>query len=210
MPVFSLPTLHDSERWKNMRVGLLGGTFNPPHEGHVHISLAALKGLKLDVIWWLVTPQNPLKQEVPPPLEERVRLSRELVTDPRILVTDLEKYLGTNITYFTVKALKKHYPETEFVWVSGMDNALNLHHWNHWQELLDEICMVYISRPPAMSVIPDCPLRRLPSQKHIMIDKPRAYPLDSNTTYWLMQKKMVDISSTELRKKARQKVQKYK
>ncbi len=202
MTLFALPHLHDGTRWKGLRVGLLGGSFNPPHEGHVHISLAALKGLELDAVWWLVTPQNPLKVETPLPLDERVRLSRELVTHPKILVTDLEKDLGTTTTYDTVSKLKGYYPATDFVWVSGMDNAVTLHHWHRWRDLLKEICMVHVSRMPAQSLIQNSPLRQLADQKHVVIDKAAAYPLDSGTTYWMLHKSMVDISSTEIRKKS--------
>ena len=199
MSFHPLPHLLNSSRWQNRRIGLLGGSFNPPHEGHVHISLAALKGLKLDCVWWLVTPQNPLKGAKPLPLEERLKLCRGLVDHPRILVTDLEKDLGTNITYDSVRKLKKHYPKTHFVWISGMDNALSLHHWNHWQDLLKEICMVHLTRPPAKSLVRGSPLRDYSAQSHHVIDKAGRYPLNPGVTYWMLQKKMVNISSTELR-----------
>jgi nicotinate-nucleotide adenylyltransferase len=202
MTIFSPPNLKNSAPWNGLRVGLLGGSFNPPHEGHVHISLAAMKGLQLDAIWWLVTPQNPLKDEAPLPLEERMRLSKEIVKHPKILVSDMEKDLGTNITYYTVKAIKKHFPRTEFVWVSGMDTALNFHKWNRWQDLLAEICMVHLTREPANSLVQSCPLRMYEKQNHVFIDKGGRLPLDSGTTYWMMQKKMVNVSSTEIRHKS--------
>jgi nicotinate-nucleotide adenylyltransferase len=185
-----------------MRVGLLGGSFNPPHEGHVHISLAALKGLELDAVWWLVTPQNPLKVDKPLPLSERVRLCQEIADHPKILISDIEKDLGTAITYDTVKQLKTHFPRTDFVWISGMDNARSLHKWHNWKELLGEICMVHLTRTPARSLVQSSPLRMYNKQKHIFIDKGGRLPLDSGTTYWMMQKKMVNISSTEIRKKS--------
>lgn len=202
MSIFALPQLRDSARWNGLRVGLLGGSFNPPHEGHVHISLAALKGLELDAIWWLVTPQNPLKSEQPAPLEERMALSRELVSSHRkIFVSDMEKDLDTTKTYDTVRKIKSHFPLTNFVWVSGMDNALTLHKWHNWRELLKEIAMVHLTRSPASSLIQSCPLRMLGSQKHVVLAKAGRFPLDSETTYWMLQKPMVDISSTELRAK---------
>ncbi len=202
MTLFALPQLRDSQRWKGMRVGLLGGSFNPPHEGHVHISLVALKGLELDAIWWLVTPQNPIKSEKPLPLEERMRLSRDLITHPKILVTDIEKDLNTTVTYETVRKLKTHYPATQFVWISGMDNALNLHRWHKWRELLKEICMVHVTRMPAKSLIARSPLRMLSGQKHVVLNKAGKHPLESGTTYWMLQKKMVDVSSTQIREKS--------
>ncbi len=182
-----------------MRVGLLGGSFNPPHEGHLHISLAAMKGLELDAIWWLVTPQNPIKCETPLPFEERVKLCRDLIDHPKILVTDIEKDLGTNITFHTIHNLKTHFPKTEFVWISGMDNAHSLHKWGHWQRLLEQICMVHLTRSPARSLVQNCPLRMYGKQKHIFIDRSGRMPLDSGTSYWMMQKKMVNISSTQIR-----------
>ncbi|MGH1398322.1 MAG: nicotinate-nucleotide adenylyltransferase [Alphaproteobacteria bacterium] len=202
MSIFSNPHLHDAPRWKNMRVGLLGGSFNPPHEGHVHISLAAMKGLHLDAVWWLVTPQNPIKDIKAPPQNARADLCRELVTHPKILVSNIETRLGTNITYQTIKKLRHHFPHTDFAWISGMDNALGLHKWNNWQELLNEICMVHLTRNPARSLVRNCPYRMYNRQKHVFIDKAGNMPLDSGTTYWMMQKKMVNISSTEIREKA--------
>lgn len=199
MSLFSNPHPFDNMRWKNMRIGLLGGSFNPPHEGHVHISLAAMKGLELDFVWWLVTPQNPLKGERPLPLKERIRLSKELVQHPKILVSNIEEDLGTNITYFTIQKLKTYFPTTDFVWISGMDNARSLHNWNHWQNLLREICMIHLTRNPAKSLVQNCPLRMFGKQRHIFVDKAARLPLDSGTTYWMMQKKMINISSTQLR-----------
>ena len=201
MSLFTKPHLLNSPRWKNARVGLLGGSFNPPHKGHLHISLAALKGLELDAVWWLVSPQNPIKAEAPISIEERVRLSKELVQHPQILISDIEKDLGTSITYYSIKKLKTLFPNTEFVWISGMDNALGLHKWNHWQDLLSEIPMVHLTRNPARSLVRSCPLRMYEKQKHVFIDRGGKYPLNPGTTYWMMQKKMVNISSTEIRQR---------
>lgn len=199
MSFFSDPHLHDSYRWKNMRIGLLGGSFNPPHIGHVHISLAALHALKLDMVWWLVTPQNPLKSLSPLPFAERLKLSKEIAQHPRILVSDLEPQLGTNITYYTIKKLRQFFPDTDFVWVSGMDNAHSLSRWHHWQKLLKNICMLHLSRQPATSLIKASAVRMLQSQNHVFLNRAVRAPLDSGTTYWMMQKKMVNISSTEIR-----------
>lgn len=184
-----------------MRVGLLGGSFNPPHQGHVHISIAAMNALQLDAIWWLVSPQNPLKEQRPLPLDERIRLSRDLIDHPRILVSGIEEDLGTNITYRTIRKLKENFPTTDFVWISGMDNAHSLHKWHNWQELLGEICMIHLTRAPAQSLVRNAPVKMLSSQKHVYIKRGAKRPLDSGVTYWMMQKKMINISSTSLRKK---------
>lgn len=198
--MFAPPHSLDSNRWKNRRIGLLGGSFNPPHEGHVHISMAALNGLHLDYVWWLVTPRNPNKTLEPAPIEERIAQSQALTTHPRIIVTDIEESLGTNITYDTIKEMKKYFPTTQFIWISGMDNALNLHKWNHWQDLLKEIPMVHFSRNPARSMIQSCPLRMYGHQKHVVLNKGGKVPLDSGVSYWMMQQKIVHTSSTDIRK----------
>ncbi len=197
-----LPPPFESSVWAGMRVGLLGGSFNPPHEGHVHISLAALKGLELDAVWWLVTPQNPLKVEKPLPLEERVALSEKLTKQyPQILVSDMEYKLGTQKTYDSVRAIKSHFPETQFVWISGTDTAMELHKWYRWKALLGEICMLHLARPPTNYLIEQCPLRQYKKQKHIILEDSAPYPLDSGKTYWMMQENMIDISSSKIRAK---------
>lgn len=184
-----------------MRIGLLGGSFNPPHEGHLHISIAALKGLQLDVIWWLVTPQNPLKKDAPASMNDRIKLCRKVANHPKIVVSDIERSLGTHITYDTIKKLKKHHSKSQFVWISGMDNALSLHNWHNWKSLLKIIPMVHLTRKPATSLIRQCPLRMYGIQNHIFVNQAAKYPLESGTTFWMLQKKMVNISSTEIRNK---------
>lgn len=202
MAIFSNPTLHNSTRWKNMRVGLLGGSFNPPHEGHLHISKSVLKSLHLDAVWWLVTPQNPLKTSKDLlPIEERLDLSTQIIDHPKIIATTIEEQFQSRYSYQTVRALKKHYPHTQFAWITGMDNAHNFHLWNRWKDILQEICMIHITRHPPVKLIKSCPVRFLSRQKHITMDRGAAVPLDSHTTYWLLQKKMINISSTEIRKK---------
>lgn len=186
-----------------MRIGLLGGSFNPPHPGHLHISHIALASLNLHAVWWIVTPNNPLKNKsILLPYEERLTLCNEITKDmPKILVTDIERTLKTNITLHTVKKLKHLYPSTQFVWITGMDNALNLHKWNHWRSLLNEICMLHITRHPAISLTQRCPQRLLSNHRHEILQRGGTLPLLPGLSYWLLQKKMINISSTEIRNK---------
>lgn len=184
-----------------MRVGLLGGSFNPPHEGHVHISHIALNCLNLDAVWWLVTPQNPLKDNRETlPLDKRVALCRDIMQHPKILVTDLEKDLNSRYTCETMLRLNKRFPDTHFAWITGIDNAFTLHQWNEWRRLLRAVCMVHITRSPAVSLIRNCPVQMLGTQKHVFLKRGGTFSLDSGTTYWLLQKRTVDISSTQIRK----------
>ncbi len=170
----------------------------------MHISMAALKGLHLDVVWWLVTPQNPLKIDKPADMDVRLALCREMAQTPKIVVSDIEREMGTQITYQTIKKLKKTHPKVDFVWISGMDNALTLHKWNNWKELLRQIPTVHITRKPATSLIRQCPLRMYSAQHHVYVNRAARYPLIPGTTFWMLQKKMVNVSSTEIRNSLKQ------
>ena len=197
------PTLLDSAQWAGLRVGLLGGSFDPPHKGHMHIAATVMQGLELDAVWWLVTPQNPIKERKPLSLEKRIAMCEDLIDDPRMVVSGIEAELGTTRTYDTVCALKQAYPETEFVWMSGVDQALELHHWYRWQDLLGEIAFVHLARDPEQIEIPDCPVRDYERQEHHIVVEDGCYSLDSGQTYWMMQKKVVKCSSSEMRAKSK-------
>ncbi len=196
---FSPPHLEDGARWAGMRVGLLGGSFDPPHEGHLHASLTALQSLSLDCVWWLVTPQNPLKRIAELSFGERFERCLEIAKDRRIIVSDLEARLGTNRTWETIRGLQSHFSRTEFVWVTGMDNALTMHTWHNWTYILNHVATAHVARPPAWSLIENCPLKLMRTQKHVYLDKAMKAPLLPRHTYWLMQKKMLGVSSTEIR-----------
>ena len=131
------------------RIGLLGGSFNPAHDGHVHISALALRRLKLDQLWWLVSPQNPLKPESGmASLPERIKGAKKIAAaDPRIIVTDLETQLETRHTVDTVKALKRRYPEVSFVWVMGADLLVQVPHWKNWRSLFRTVPIAVFARP---------------------------------------------------------------
>jgi nicotinate-nucleotide adenylyltransferase len=130
------------------RIGLMGGTFNPPHEGHAVCALTALRRLKLDQLWWMVTPGNPLKTgEGLPPLEERMAASRRLVDDPRIKVTGFEAALGTSYTYATVRYLTGRLPGVYFAWVMGADNLAGFHRWQRWREIAGLVPIAVVDRP---------------------------------------------------------------
>ncbi|WP_090210418.1 nicotinate-nucleotide adenylyltransferase [Yoonia litorea] len=128
-------------------VGLLGGSFDPPHSGHVHISKAALKRFGLDRLWWLVTPGNPLKARGPAPLAERMRAAKAMMQHPRVTVTDIEAHLGTRYTAQTIAALRQRYPAVRFVWVMGADNLSQFHRWQDWRWIMETVPVGVIARP---------------------------------------------------------------
>lgn len=130
-----------------MTVGLFGGSFDPPHAGHVHVSREALKRLGLDRVWWLVSPGNPLKRHGPAPLERRMAAARAVVRHPRIVVTDIEARLGTRYTGETIEALGAHYPGVRFVWVMGADNLAQFHRWQRWDHIMRTVPVCVLARP---------------------------------------------------------------
>lgn len=128
-------------------IGLLGGSFDPPHEGHAHITREALKRFGLDRVWWLVSPGNPLKSEGPAPLDRRVGAARALMQHPRVTVTDIEARIGTRYTAETTAALQRLYPNVRFVWLMGADNLASFHHWDQWQRIFETIPIGVLARP---------------------------------------------------------------
>jgi nicotinate-nucleotide adenylyltransferase len=132
-----------------MRIGLLGGSFNPPHVAHRAISLFAIKRLKLDRVWWLVTPGNPLKdQGALHDLEERVAAARKMTNDPRIDVSCLESVIRTRYTVDTITYLRRRASGLRFVWIMGADNLAQFHRWQNWRRIAAEVPIAVIDRPP--------------------------------------------------------------
>jgi nicotinate-nucleotide adenylyltransferase len=132
-----------------MRVGLLGGSFNPPHLAHRAISLFAIKRLKLDRVWWLVTPGNPLKDdEALRDLDERVDAARAVAHDPRIDVSCLEAVIGMRYTVDTVTYLRRHTRGLRLVWIMGADNLAQFHRWQNWRRIAAQVPIAVIDRPP--------------------------------------------------------------
>jgi nicotinate-nucleotide adenylyltransferase len=133
---------------RGMRIGLLGGSFNPPHAGHALITRLALARLRLDHVWWLVTPGNPLKpQGELATLEARVDAARRLAAGPRVVVTDIETQIGARYTYETLAWLRRRAPGVHFVWIMGADNLRQFHLWRHWRSIADLVPIVVIDRP---------------------------------------------------------------
>lgn len=128
-------------------VGLLGGSFDPAHDGHVHITREAIKRLHLDQVWWLVTPGNPLKSRQPAPMEVRLAHARRVMRHPKVTVTDLELRLKTRFTYATIARLQAMYPGVTFVWLMGADNLAQLHRWDRWQDILRSVPVAVLARP---------------------------------------------------------------
>ena len=138
-----LPPFGDGQR-----IGLFGGSFNPAHRGHYMVALYALHRLQLDWVWWLVSPQNPLKD----PKEtddygKRLAYTRRIARHPRFIVTDLEEQIHTRYTAQTLEALKGAFKRGHFVWIMGADSLANLHRWHHWTDIMESVPVAVLARP---------------------------------------------------------------
>ena len=133
---------------RGMIVGLFGGSFNPPHEGHALVAEIAIRRLGLDQLWWMVTPGNPLKSRYHlAPLSERIARSEAIATDPHIKVTAFEQAFGVSYTASTLARVKARNPHVHFIWIMGADSMENFHRWQKWQNIARTFPIAVIDRP---------------------------------------------------------------
>lgn len=184
------------------RIGLFGGSFNPPHEGHLLVAQTALRRLRLDRIWWLVTPGNPLKdvRELPSQ-DDRMDACRRLIgSDPRIIVTGLEASIGTRYTQQTIGYLQARCRGVRFVWLMGADNLAGFHRWQKWASIADAIPMAIIDRPGStLQAVASPAARRF--ARHRLNESAAACLADREPPSWLfLHGRRSGESSTRLRK----------
>lgn len=151
-----------------LRIGLLGGSFNPAHEGHLYVSEVAMKKLGLDYVWWLVSPQNPLKPTIGmAPLEKRLAYAAaKFEKNPRIFVLDIEKQLRTRYTINTISKLRRRFSQVQFVWLMGSDNLATFRLWRRWPEILKSIPVAVVLRPgTSLAPLHAKPLQRVAQRR---------------------------------------------
>ena len=130
-----------------MTVGLYGGTFDPPHEGHRHVATTALRRLGVDRVWWLPSRGNPFKLHAPAPFERRLSAIEALVPEPRHVASDLEMRLGENRTITLIRHLQARHPRVRFIWVMGADALIEFHRWTAWREIVRRVPLCVVARP---------------------------------------------------------------
>jgi nicotinate-nucleotide adenylyltransferase len=184
------------------RIGIMGGTFNPPHAGHALIAETAVKRLGLDQLWWVVTPGNPLKAHGGlPDLGQRMAATRRMARGPKMKVTGFEQALGTPYTAATLAFLKRRYPGVRFVWVMGADNLASFDRWQHWRTIAQTMPMAVIDRPAwrlrALSGRAGSALAR-----HRVAEPQAATLADRRAPAWtFLTSRLSSLSSTQLRAK---------
>ncbi len=182
-----------------LKIGLLGGSFDPPHAGHVHITRQALRRFGLDRIWWLVSPGNPLKTEGPAPLERRMSAARAIMQHPRVEVTDIETHLGTRYTADTIRRLRMVYPQVRFTWLMGADNLAHFHLWQEWDWIVQNVPIGITSRPGEHVQAGHAKMAEKYARYRIPTPAAQILPLQRAPAWCLLDGPVVDISSTEIR-----------
>lgn len=182
-----------------MTIGLLGGSFDPPHSGHVHITKQALRRLGLSQVWWLVSPGNPLKPKGPQPMARRMAASRAIMQHPRVKITDIEARLGTRYTAETLAHLVALYPGVRFVWLMGADNLAQFHHWDRWQEIAQRVPIAVLARPGQKLRAGLSPMAQRFARYRMPSAQAGALALRAPPAWILLGGPMVDQSSTRLR-----------
>jgi nicotinate-nucleotide adenylyltransferase len=180
-------------------IGLLGGSFDPAHAGHAHITREALKRFGLDRVWWLVSPGNPLKTHGPAPMAERLRSARQVMQHPKVEVSDLEAQLGTRATADTVAALQAIYPGVRFVWLMGADNLAQLHLWQDWRSIMERMPVGVLARPGQRISARMSPAARIYRQFRIAGRESQLLARAAPPAWCFVNVAMVDLSSSAIR-----------
>ena len=180
-------------------IGLLGGSFDPAHAGHVHITREALKRFGLDRVWWLVSPGNPLKSRGPAPLADRMARARAIMQHPRVTVTDIEVHLGTQATADTLAALRAHYFGVRFVWLMGADNLAQPHLWQDWRAIMESVPIGVLARPGERISARTSPAAQIYRQHRIDEQDSRALSRAQAPAWCFVNMPMVDLSSSAIR-----------
>lgn len=182
-----------------LRVGLLGGSFDPAHAGHAHITREAMRRFGLDRIWWLVSPGNPLKARGPAPMAARLAEARRVMPDPRVEITDIEARLGTRYTAQMLARLLPLYPGVHFVWLMGADNLMQFDRWEDWRGILARVPVGVLARPGYGMAVTQACAARIFARDRLGASAARALPLSAPPVWCFVQMPMSDLSSSEIR-----------
>lgn len=194
-----------TQDFSGCRIGLFGGSFNPAHDGHLAMSLYAIDRLRLDQIWWLVSPQNPLKtRDEMQSLASRMTRAKSLAAGhEKIVVTDIETTLGTRFTIDTLRALKQKFPRANFVWLMGEDNLATIHLWKSWQDIFGEVPIAVFLRSgysdPRVRGVAEATFAKakmpLASAKDVVVSKPPVWVVLDNV--------LIPVSASQIRQQSK-------
>jgi len=187
---------------QGQRIGLFGGSFNPAHAGHLEISLCALSRLGLDAVWWLVSPQNPLKSKQDmAPFDLRMAGAKKMATDPRIFVSDLEKKLVTSYTVDSLNKITELAPDTCFIWLMGADNLTQFSKWKDWKEIGKIVAFAIFDRPSYSSAVETSEAAVFFRDDQIPEDRAHELSTETLPAWTFIREVQNEISSSDIRHK---------
>lgn len=198
----AISKLRPPPAYPGMTIGLFGGTFDPPHEGHLRVAETALKRLGLDRLWWMVTPGNPLKDRADmTKFKTRLEKARTFVRHPRIDVTGFEASLGSAYSAETVAFIVNRYPQTRFIWIMGADNLEGFHRWKQWREILMTLPVAIADRPGYRHRALSNPAATAFAPFRVDESDARGLSRFRPPAWTLLTLRLSDLSSTQLRSK---------
>ena len=185
-----------------LRIGLFGGSFNPAHSGHLHVSETAMRALDLDWVWWLVATGNPLKSEHGD-FNTRLASAQDIARHPRMRVTPIEAQLGHRYTAHTLPALMARAPTAQFVWLIGADSLCNFHLWKNWTDIARRIPIAIVARPGASQCARQSPFAKRFALARIPQHAAKALPYASAPAWTFINAPLNKLSSTTLRNQSK-------
>ncbi|EJF90398.1 nicotinate-nucleotide adenylyltransferase [Bartonella tamiae] len=181
-------------------VGLFGGSFNPPHDGHVLVAKTAIQRLGLQQLWWMVTPGNPLKDNrALPSLQSRICLSTKMIDDPRIKITGFEEKIGAYTSIMTIRHILKRHKGVYFVWIMGGDSLSTFHHWHCWRDIVHTLPIAIIDRPMAKKAVLSAPMAQTYQKFRIKEEQSTSLPYMKAPAWVYIHAQRSNTSSTALR-----------
>ena len=181
------------------KIGLLGGSFDPPHKGHLFISLEAKRLLKLDEVWWIVTPQNPLKILKPATYKERIYNCKKITRNYPIRIQEIEKKIGSDYSYKTINYILNHFKNIKFFWLMGADNLIGFNKWQKWQKILNNMSIVIFKRHGYNNKALKSIAAKKYSHSRILKSEINLEDFNKLPSWTIIENKEIKISSTEIR-----------
>ena len=182
------------------KIGLFGGSFDPPHLGHVHFSLQAIKLFNLDKVIWLISPGNPLKSIAPAPIHIRIEQAQKITHNPKVIISRVETEIGAKYSWETLDYLSVKYPRTKFVWLMGSDNLVQFHLWKNWRWIIENFPVGILARPQSRQMSLNSKVARIYKSYKIPSNKGRFLPYQPAPKWCFSNMPLMNISSSEIRK----------
>ena len=183
------------------KIGVFGGSFDPPHLGHVHFSFQAIKLFNLDKVIWLISPGNPLKTVAPAPMNIRLQQAQKIIHHRKVIISKVETEIGVQYSWETLDYLSLRYPRTKFVWLMGSDNLAQFHLWKNWKWIIDNFPIGVLARPQTRQMALHSKAAKIYKSYKLPANEGRLLPYQRSPKWCFSNMPLMKVSSSEIRKK---------